>query len=99
MKDYKRIIGREVDSENRTIFVIENLRGEEERVLYSDIDMKRVRYESVKEPVITRIIKKSDGTRVVLKSHDEFGNKIEESEINIRKDKFLNPEKYAKKEI
>lgn len=97
MKDYKRIIGREVDNENRTIFVIENLKGEEERVLYSDIDMKRVRYESVKEPVITRIIKKSDGTRVVLKSHDENGNKIDESEINIKKDKFLNPEKYAKK--
>ena len=97
MKDYKRIIGREVDNENRTIFVIENLKGEEERVLYSDIDMKRVRYESVKEPVITRIIKKSDGTRVVLKSHDENGNKIDESEINIKKDKFLNPEKYNKK--
>ena len=97
MKDYKRIIGREVGNENRTIFVIENLKGEEERVLYSDIDMKRVRYESVKEPVITRIIKKSDGTRVVLKSHDENGNKIDESEINIKKDKFLNPEKYAKK--
>jgi hypothetical protein len=99
MKDYKKIIGREVDSENRTIFVIENLYGNEERVLYSELDMKRVRNESKKEPITSTIVKKSDGTRLVLRSHDEQGNKIDDIEHNLKKDKFINPEKYDKKEI
>lgn len=97
MKDYKKIISREVDEQNRTIYVIENLNGDEEKVLYSEIDQERVRRESGNEKYSATIVTKSTGEKIVLMSHDENGNKIDESEIRMEKDKFINPEKYQDK--
>ena len=98
-KDYKRIIGREVDEHNRTVYVIENLSGVEERVIYSEIDQSRVKDESKQELQSMTVVKNSSGERKVIKSHDEFGEKISQEHIRIEKDKFINPEKYAKKDI
>jgi len=95
MKDFKKILGREVDEQNRTIYVIENVDGIEERVLYSEIDQKRVARESKKEQYFATVIKKSSGERMVIKSHDEHGNKSD-ADIELERDKFIHPRKYEK---
>ena len=98
MKDYKKILGREIDEQNRTIFVIENMDGIIERVLYSEIDQKRVRNE-FQENNFTRttyITKFFDGTRLKVKNYDEHGNHID-VDMELERDKFINPHKYGKK--
>lgn len=101
MKEYKKIIGREVDDENRTIYVIENLEGTEERVLYSEIDQSKLAKESRVNGEIHYgiVIKKSSGDKLVLNSHDDDGSIIPEEFINIEKEKFINPEKYSEEVI
>lgn len=93
MKDFRKILGREVDGQNRTIFIIENMDGEQESVLYSELDMKKVRNMSSGEKVSAIVVKRADGERLVIKSKDEENKVVD---IAIEKDKFLHPEKYGK---
>lgn len=93
MKDFRKILGREVDGQNRTIFIIENMDGEQESVLYSELDMKKVRNMSSSEKVSAIVVKRADGERLVIKSKDEENKVVD---IAIEKDKFLHPEKYGK---
>jgi len=97
MKDFNKILSRGVDEQNRTTYTIENLDGEIETVLYSEIDQKKVRDVSQKEPRFATVIRKSSGDKLVIESHDKNGNKSS-VDIELERDKFINPEKYAKKD-
>lgn len=95
MKDFRKILGREVDELNRTVFIIENMGGEQESVLYSELDMRKVRNESKRKEVTTTIIHRADGERIAIRSNDELGGVVD---VATEKDMFLHPEKYEKKE-
>ncbi len=93
MKDFRKILGREVDELNRTVFIIENMAGEQESVLYSELDMRKVRNMSSSENVSAIVVKRADGEKLVIRNKDEFGGVVD---VAAEKDKFLNPEKYGK---
>lgn len=97
MKDFNKILSRGVDEQNRTTYTIENIDGEIETVLYSEIDQKKVRDVSRKEQRFATVIRKSNGDKLVIESHDKNGNNSS-VDIGLEIEKFISHEKYAKKD-
>ncbi len=92
------ILGRDVNEENHTVYIVEKY-GEKKVVLYNQIDQTKLPKKDFEEFDMVVVKKGVLGEeKIYLKNYDELGNYID-IDFELERDKFIHPEKYAKKDI
>lgn len=91
------ILGRDVDEENHTVYIIEK-DGKKDVVLYNQIDQTKLPKTKKDFEEVDMVISKRTPTgseSIKLKNYDEHGNHVP-IDMELERDKFINPHKYGK---